>query len=283
MNAELYEQLIDFASEHVDSQDIDPVYPVLAYYLADERPEYQAWVVLCYVAFYNLPAGLQFAADCPGPAYLDTAIRTADKLPKGTERRGLRRPGYLYRHLASVRALAAEHGGVQGWLQAGLDGSRAANWRLLQYNLQRAWGNGRWAAYKTGEILGSVLRYPVRPTDAGHAWSSGPRQGLALFYGPVQGNGPRAVARLDDQTEELRKRLRLDGVHLEVEQLETVLCDFHSHHHGRYYVGHDIDQMWKQLIEGVNGRWLSYDLFERLRAIRAKVFDPKYLMEVSDG
>lgn len=283
--AEFYERLIGFASEHVSSQDIDPVYPVLEQYLAGHGPEHQAWTVLCYVAFYNLPAGLQFAKECEYPSELDYGfvVRLADQLPKGTERRGFRRPGYLHRHLASVRALAAEHGSVEGWLRLALENTAEANWRVLQINLRRAWGNGRWAAYKTGEILSTVLDYPVRPTDAGHAWSSGPRQGLALFYGPVQGNGPRAVAKLDAQTEELRGRLKDDGVPLTVEQLETVLCDFHSHQQGRYYVGHDIDQMWKQVTDAMNNGWLDLILYEQLRTIRAKVFDQQYLMEADSG
>ena len=32
-----------------------------------------------------------------------------------------------------------------------------------------------------------------------------------------------------------------------IEQVETILCDFHALAEGRYYVGHDIDQMQEQL------------------------------------
>jgi hypothetical protein len=145
-------------------------------------------------------------------------------------------PDKLRRHLASVDAYVRN----PIWLDLPT-GDQRDNWRRCFTDLQMPEFNGRWAAYKTSELLQKVLAWPVEPTDAGHEHSTGPLQGLLTLDPTLQG---QPVGVLDDVTEELRIDIE---DHLsrptDVAEVETILCDWHSLLDGRYYVGHDIDQM----------------------------------------
>lgn len=266
------DDVAEFARWHVASGDIDPVYPVLARLVEPMGLTESVRFVLLYVAFYDLSSALTvWQADgwSATTGVLDERFR---KLPTGTERRAHRAPHKLVDHLAAVHE-QIENNGVEGWLLRGLDErSHGRAWQQLQGRLRAVHGNGRWAAYKTGEILSTVLGWPVEPTDAGHDFSSGPRHGLALIYpqtGKLTRNDPTTVTTLDGWTLHLQCQLAERGVMLPVEQVETVLCDFHALVDGRYYVGHDIDQMLHQVMRDtvpesvrslvLNARFWSFD------------------------
>jgi hypothetical protein len=232
----------DYARFHglaLASRDVDPVYPVLRA-LADAlalTPEDTTRLVMHHVAFYHLGSALAYYAGERG------------KLPTGVERRGHRDPKQLMRHLAALRAVEREPGGYMGYLAAGLPADPWAAWRALVGRLLAVHGNGRWAAYKSAEMLWKVCGYPVAAPDMGHAYSSGPRKGLALLTAVPEGNGAAAVAELDRVSGELCGWLVGQGYLAPVEEVETTLCDFHSLCKGNYYVGHDIDQMLRQLLD----------------------------------
>jgi len=154
------------------------------------------------------------------------------------------------------------------------------SWRRLQRLLRQPYGNGRWAAYKTGEILMKVNGYRLEPTDMGNDFSTGPRQGLALFFDVVKGNGPDALRELDKQGELLRLTLAYDyGIVLPIEELETALCDFHALTDGRYYVGHDIDSMQEQIQNAAADFRKGGELVEEIWMAREKALPRAYLGE----
>ena len=266
-----------FCHWQLASGDVDPAYPLLRSvirmrHLDDD--EAHAFVLL-YVAYYDLASALSVWPWHGGPVSEPLSV-----LPTGTERRNLRGGINLNRHLTSITEAAALAGGWRAWLTDGFTSDPAANWTLLQSRLREPYGNGRWAAYKTGEVLKTVLGYPLAPTDAGHDFSTGPRHGLGLFYPGVDGNGPQAIATLNKQTEALRNLLGAEfGVGMPVEQLETMLCDWHTTVDGRYYIGHDIDLNLGQLNKAVMERLHMHD-YELLMLARAESFEPRWLGEV---
>jgi hypothetical protein len=261
--------MAEFARLHVSSGDIDPAYPVLRHMISGLPTEEALSKVLSYVAFYDLSSALRFWSTDEDPG----------DLPCATERRGLR-GGVVERHLSSLEEQRDTRGSWERWLRLGWSAgdNREQRWALTFNNVQQAWGNGRWAAYKTCEILSTVLDWPMAAPDAGHAWSSGPRKGLALVFGPETGNGPGVIRKLDQQTEALRLELAMEGAQLlPVEQLETVLCDFYSMSQGHYYVGHDIDQQLEQLMRPSTPGWAKSAILQARQAS----FRPAWLGELN--
>lgn len=232
----------DYARFHglaLESRDVDPVYPVLRALAVAQglTPEDVTRLVMHHVAFYHLGSALAYYTGERG------------KLPTGVERRGHRDPKQLNRHLAALRAVERQPGGYTGHLATGLPADPYAAWGVLMGRLLALHGNGRWAAYKSAEMLWKVCDYPVAAPDMGHAYSSGPRKGLALLTAVPEGNSATAVGELDGISEYLCGWLAGLGHAAPVEEVETTLCDFHSLYKGNYYVGHDIDQMLRQLLD----------------------------------
>lgn len=242
----------EFARHMVRSADIDPVYPVLRQLIADlELEEGEAeWLVVLYLAFYEVTSALTAFLAHPSPiGNTILSDREVLRLPTGIERRGLRGGDTMQEHLLdwlsrfdgrSFFAAATEWYGDDPY----------RNDSILSGYFQGVKYNGRWAAYKGTEVLHKVLDHPNAARDAGHENSTGPRQGLTLFFPVVKGQRPVDIALLDRQTEVLREATAVHGVELEVEELETLLCDFKSLAHGRYYVGHDTDLMLEGIYAG---------------------------------
>ena len=284
--APVNEDIAEFARWHLASGDVDPAYPVLRRLLPDGDEQALRFVFL-YVAYYNLPSAL--GAWSRGvftePGRLPD--ETVAKFPTGTERRGHRSPETLIAHLADLAKIAEQHGGLVPWLREAFPSgglSEGANWRSIQTDLRTVRGNGRWAAYKTGEILGTVLGWRLEPTDAGHDFSTGPRKGLADCYpetAHLSGFQPHVVSALDTHTRDLA-RWFVDkvGAHVPVEQVETILCDWHSVVNGGYYVGHDIDLMLEQINRAVERGVIDSETADRLLEIRAREFDHRWLGEI---
>lgn len=244
-----FEAFVDFGRRMLSSADIDPVYPVLKR-IVDEKPTSQRsgdWLVVLYLAYYNVASACEVWLRYPEPDDALLHDHYMLKRPTGTERRGLRVPEKMATHLATW---------VHGVSSVPFDQLRSymgtnpfRNDYLIAEYLEAFPYNGRWASYKGCEVLHKVLGFPNAARDAGHAHSSGPRQGLGLFYRPVPGNTDKAVRELNAQTDDLLDRCGHAGLKLNVEELETLLCDFHSAAHGRYYVGHDADLMWEQAMK----------------------------------
>ena len=260
------EDLKTFAHWHIASGDIDPVYPVLAG-IEDElcADDYErVALTFLYVAYYNLPSAVMTWVDGWKPGRELTWEQM--KRPTGTERRAHRDPAQFAPHIFELgRMLTPSY----------IDLLRTMGWYELQDELARWRGNGRWAAYKTGEMLGQVNDWKLEPQDAGHANSSGPRKGLGDIYPDLvdmKGNSPSVIRLLDNRTNQL-----VAALDLPVRQVETILCDWHSTLKGSYYVGHDIDLMLEQTLHpSVSGA-------ERLLIIdnRQDCFDQRWLGEAN--
>lgn len=277
MSPPLLRDFFTFSRLHVESGDVDPLYPVLRHLIKDEEPEAQVWRTLVYVAFYNLPSALLWQERIGDTHFAGQWNATDAYLPTGVERRSLRGGVNMLRHLQDLARLARLHGGFRNWLTWNFTGDSGADWAQLQRNVAEAWGNGRWAAYKTAEVCQKVLGFPVEPADMGNAGSTGPRKGLELLFGPSQ-----SVGELDAWGGWLHSQLAgNEGVNLDLAEVETCLCDFHSMWHGHYYVGHDIDQLQADTIKAFGNGMKDVELEVAIWEARAATLRPEYLGELN--
>lgn len=233
----------------VASKDIDPVYPVLRL-LADDwdlTEEERAWLCFTHVVWYHPGSTLVGYKLMPDFTWIPTEDKALWEsglldLPCETERRGHRPKQPLINHLHGLRETFTESGGCLDWVEKalGLSNNPKQRWLDLNEALMTLVGNGRWAAYKTAEMLQKVCDVPVEAADAGHRYSSGPRKGLEILHpGLPVGQDADTVEHLDFLTELWADKLGEP----DIAQVETSLCDFNSLVHGRYYLGHDIDSM----------------------------------------
>lgn len=254
----VWEDYIKFHQLALETRDVDPTYPVLKQLAFYEglTPEDRIRLVMRFVAYYHLGSGLASFLGETGP------------LPCATERRGHRDDRKLQKHLGALRDVENTAGGWHGYFKPVFDGNNPkSNWETLQLRLLDIYGNGRWASYKTAEILWKVCGFPVEASDMGHAYSSGPRQGLDLLIPNLpRGNSKGVVRDLDTASNWVCARLRKEGLPAPVEEVETTLCDFHALATGRYYVGHDIDQMLRQLLDVQSG-WTRRALDARFHTL----------------
>jgi hypothetical protein len=192
-------------------------------------PDDRVRAIFMHVAYYHLGSAC-YAMDCGARG----------GLPIGTERRGNRDPHRLTKHLAAVvewlGAAPAEH------IWAYLRGDPVADFQAMVDALREVYGNGRWAAYKTAEMLEKVGDFPLRANTMAITDSSGPAAGLAILLPGVTVSESAAEHVAGALSRELETAI-------DPAEVETSLCDFHALFTGRYYVGNDIDVMQVQLTQ----------------------------------
>ena len=284
---ELLPYVAKFGKHMLASKDLDPIYPVLKeLHTARAMDQEQAlWHSFLYVAWYHLPVSHAAFEWMPKRAPVPRKLkRIGETWPTGIERRS-NRGGKVFTHIDSFVAVTS-HLPLREWFRNGFveaqtQGKRHANWRTLNERLQAVWGNGRWAAYKHCEVLRRVHGLPVEAPDMGHRFSSGPREGLATLYGHLEGQGEAAIAVLDARDRDLQKRLLGFGLDVDVEELETILCNFKSLLAGRYYPGHDIDEMQEQVHTAQERGILSDELADEIWEARRKALPNHYLGELN--
>jgi hypothetical protein len=249
-----------FAAEMLRTRDIDPVYPVLKALNEQEPAEDALWRTFCYVALYHLGASevLFYAtAGLRTAPQLDTEL-VHDLAPRaGIERRGLRTGAFLEAHLRAILANRERFGTFEGWLTTGQGDEPRERWRETARRLEAVAHNGRWASYKTCDILVETHGWPMEAPDAGHRFSSGPREGLAKLVEdgildaelpPHTDQSEGALALLDRATERVQRDLWAEGIPAKVSEVETLLCNWKSLRQRRYYVGHDTDEMLERVL-----------------------------------
>lgn len=279
-----------FAREHLYSEDIDPVYPVLKWIQRDMETEVALWSTFLYVSWYNLSSGLEVFTAWPEKNEGILNWLKTERFPTGVERRNLR-GGRVHGHIQSYfETLADYETQYDFWFEdiphrrAKTLQERHENWLQVNENIRKLFGNGRWASYKMLEILERVNGFSslMEAPDMGHAHSSGPRKGLARFYGHVEGQTSDAIQLLDDMGLDLQHRVsRALGHEVEIEHLETMLCDWNSLAKGKYVVGHDIDQMLEQANKARREGNLSKSNYKLIMKARRAALPHEYLGELN--
>jgi hypothetical protein len=272
-NHDIWDRYLTFHKAQVSSMDMDPSYSVLKEIGKSSERKSAVWLTFLHVAYYHMGSALKVWEEHPLPVMLNKRLL---KLPCGIERRNHRKPERLESHISSLVEISNEYDGLDKWVDAYIADDPQQSWSNLQSVLTAPWGNGRWAAYKTSEMLWKVNNYRLQATDMGHEYSSGPREGLKLIFPDAPtGNSPEEVQYLDALGDLLVEKLRAGGAVASVETAETSLCDFHSMIKGRYYTGIDIDHMQEQLLEVPSG------LTEKAFLARKAALPNKYLGELN--
>jgi len=265
----LWNDYVAFHTEQITSWDIDPVYPVLNHLIKDVDKESGLWLTFLHVAYYHIGSALAVWHEYPYPTLPDDHFM---KFPCGTERRAHRDPAKLKKHLTDLLTYAP----IESFVNRAITNDPRRSWARMEIMLQTIWGNGRWATFKTSEMLMKVNGLPMEATDMGHKNGSGSKHGLKLLYpNAPTGNSQRDIKLLDNMSEQLVERLRAEGAPATLETAETSLCDFHSMLEGRYYVGYDIDAMISQL------RAVPSPLTEKAFEARRATIPMKYLGEIN--
>lgn len=256
------EDYVSFHSMEINSGSVDPVYRVLDRMSQMLSSRETALLSFLHVAYYDFGSALRAFGRLGGRVDFGQVAPLA-RLRCGTERRGMRNPPELERHLKALFDIDARFGGLDAWAM------NHPGHGDLYGALQSIYGNGRWAAYKASELLSWSMRRHLgqdarawEPDNMGHAYSSGPRHGLALVtvLDLPTGNSGTAVRRLDGLSTRLVHYLQGCGVYASQATAETTLCDFNSLAQGHYYPGHDIHQLYGQI-------WRAWDEVQQERLI----------------
>lgn len=245
-----------FCRKFVESKDIDPMYPVLKelYHELELPNEQRLWFTWLYVAYYDIASALKAFSDHPMHTIEWTDQET--HYPHQTERRGLW--GHFFtEHMSSLHE-QLKGGWMEGFLHKSL------SFEQLFAQIQTVKYNGRWAAFKTCDILMNVHDYPIE--FPGMELSSG----TGSINASLELLCPGTEKSVAEQVLKAKTGLRWD-------QLETCLCDFHALVEGRYYIGHDIDKMQSSLY------WPGLSEHDRALAfkVRKQAFAPEYLGELN--
>lgn len=270
--------LDDYATMHrliVQTESMDTEATVLTEVarLLDLTKNQAAWMCFVYLAYYDMGSFLrcfEYTRDADVPA--DKFLR----LFCDTERRVHRVPAKLERHFSDVVSIADSNGGLYNWLSSYVEASPQQSWVNMINPIESIFGNGRWASYRTIEMVGQVCGLPVEAPDMGHANSSGPRRGLEYLYADLpQGNKAADIQYLDQVSLDLNRKLAERGISAKLQDTETGLCGFKSMVKGDYYVGEDLDSMLEEILKQPSG--LSHIIFEA----RKNVFPHEYLGELN--
>jgi hypothetical protein len=251
-----FDDFVTFGRLMIASRDLDPLYDVLVslYEAKGLNEERRLWFTALYLAYYNLPSAAAAFYVVPSLRHFeeyamhDSVVSEVIKgYPTGIERRGLR-GGKVIDHLRDYARQVKVIGTQLGWLATAFrpHSTPEENYEDFWNLAQVPWGNGRWAAYKWAELLKTVHRYPLAAPDLRLPFCSGPKEGLCWLFGEEK-NAP--VEHLNMLAEALKLRLEVAGLHVSWEELETLLCNFNSMRKGKYYVGHDIDELQVRLYQ----------------------------------
>ena len=276
-SARLLDDLTEFAGHMISSWDLDPVYPVLHGLVAPLPFNQQVWHTYLYLAYYNVVSARRAFLLCPEP---DELPGVCDEFPCATERRNLR-GGKVREH---VRGMLRATKGDPCRLFAGLDDEHGVLAGMqLTARVEAIPGNGRWASYKWGDLSRYVLGVPVEADGMGADGATGPCDGMGVLFGMprTQARSKQMVQAWEDRAVNLADELtgRL-GYRVQVDQIETLLCDFHSLVDGAYVVGHDIDLMLWNLLRIDRADELTQQAFDDVMAARHEALPHAYLGEL---
>lgn len=235
-----------FAERQFASSDFDAPQPVLIELgrSAGLDREQGIWLTLLQMAHHN--EGSAWAAFNASEPFGDLC----SSYPIESARRNLF-GGRINDHFASMRASMEPYGSGEAWLTNGFTDDPVENWCRLLDTLRGVWGNGRWAAYTSADMLQKVNGLKVCPPDVDNAGSTGPADGLRYLFGTCEG-----VAALDAFASRAFDALRaqvpivvpyLPTGHLDMGMLESLLCEWSSMCRGVYYSGRNIDRQQERI------------------------------------
>jgi hypothetical protein len=272
METKLFKDFITFSRLQLRTWDVDPSYPLLKrlyYYHYDYEEDIALWHTFVYVAFYHLGSAETFLRYYPHPT---SSIRWVTTLPTGVERRGFRgRPDLIQEHLKDLyRKLFPFTKRIKDTISRYRDA-----WSTIREDYQSVSYAGPWSSYKLVDLLKWVHGYEITSPDfgvGGGGKKAGPIPGLAAITG-YDWKDCATKIEMQQWFYNICQR-QMEPQFGGMDQCETCLCDFNSLMHGRYYVGHDIDQQ----LEFLTSQGLTRPYME----IRKEIFPDCVLGENHD-
>lgn len=220
------QEFVKFCVMQIATGDYDAHLPFLAYLARDLVLEDALWMGMLYMSYYT--EGSMWIA------FQDPAVRVRRKMPPldlpiTVQRRNLY-GGKIRKHFADLMRIHK----LTEWVGA------AEDWGQLLRVVGSVWGNGRWAAYTTSELLAFMAKLPIEPDTFEILGSSGPRQGLEALELPASEQGAlTALGWLEDAGVRIGK----------MSVLESLLCDWAGMRKGTFYAGRNIDRQQGRILD----------------------------------
>jgi hypothetical protein len=249
------DDFIYFCRLQLDTGDYDAHIPFLKELSDGMHYEEAARLGFLYMAYYNEASAYLAHTNFRGYPHLD--------LPTEVQRRNLYSKEQMQMHLAHLE----DYGPWEVQLRA------CGSWEDLLSKIADIYGNGRWAAYTTSELLMHLLCLPVEPTSFEILMSSGPRQGLGWL----------GYCETEESAHEVHNIMQVElGVDIHLSQMESLLCDWAGMCKGTFYAGRNIDRQQGRIVKVarlVRDRGGDHSVLQRLLEVRRAVFPADSLGE----
>jgi hypothetical protein len=281
-----YTQFDRFARNLVMSKDVDPIYPFIGkglfkvdkYYRDEVDP---VWFTFIYVLFYSLESAILFCNRFPtSKSFKESSfrkLRESTFTHFGIERRGKQRQvDTMVRAIMDVIIPMCDQSDNRYLPEI----SRLTN-KDLRLLIAGKYNHGVWSAFKIAEVLEKAFGYNnLKINDLGLEGrdpnsNDGPVAGLRHLFGESRKWTQYDFEGWDKFGHELAKSYKFD-----IGEIETCFCKWHKIRNGKYYIGHDIDELYA-LKSVVGGSGYLHQMFENAGFPKQKIVLTK--VEGMDG
>lgn len=238
---------IEFGRILIESEDLDPIY-VMLWRAKLPRSQLRKWLIAYWCFYHAGTASVLSETPCKDFFRTMRGMVPGTTWPRGTERRhfrgenGIKSVAFLHKHYGTPTNLF--HYLIVGEpLSLSESMERVERWR----------GFGPWISFKVADMLErlDLCRIEFRPEDVFSMFES-PRKGAKDVAGRLGGpEGDRAFLwayeALTEELGELRAPPRYER-RINIQEVETILCKYHSYLGGHYPPGKDLREIREGLL-----------------------------------
>ena len=236
---------VEFGRELIRTADLDPLYTILDAAQLDH--DLLGRFLLAYGMYYSAGVSAHIAE---ADDFWGTAAALIPTAPRGTERRHFR-GGLAHKSIA----FGASLGAPEEALKLIYPGEGPLTFAQVYKGAQRLHGFGSWISFKMADIADRTRYRTVDFAGCELSIYRTPVQGSALWrYGDE--HAKIASHEVGEVCEEVRLAVGPDLLApplydrpINIQEVETVLCKFHSHKHGHYPLGKDT----REILHGLHG------------------------------
>ena len=243
--------ILEFGRQLLETGDLDPVYIVL-YEAKLGADELERWL-LAYWCFYHVGTASWITDQNEyWPAMLEAA--GSKEYPRSAERRH-------YRGTFAVKSVRwLEEQGLEALLSPLTESGPLTVERVV--GIVKSWyGFGSWIAFKVADMLERLGLADITFDEKSVLLYDSPRKGAEELYAArFGGRGDpcqapayalRLLTRQSGGLGALLAPPRYERV-INVQEVETTLCKYHSYRHGHYHVGEDLEAVRHGLLRFPN-------------------------------
>lgn len=256
--------VFDFGRKLLETKDIDPVYVILNEVLKGpwtyNHDLLYRWLV-SYWCFYHVGTANALAGSAIEGA--EAVVVTEDwfwkrlaaaaatkEYPRSTERRHFRGENAIscVSSLLGLRLTCAELVTALG------SPTESPSFLECARRVKTHRGFGDWAAFKIADMLERLGLCPVqfKPSDVFNMFDS-PRKGaklvaatIGLSHGGYKDVFEAVYETIEDELSDILAPPRYERK-INIQEIETILCKWHSYMHGHYHIGKDIHEVHEAL------------------------------------